>query len=474
MLAEADTLLGRELAGYRLTKVVGRGGMSTVYLGRRIDDDNAEAAIKVLQESPGGHATSHTRFCREAQTVASLQHDHILPVLDYGEWQGLSYMVMPLAAGGTLRRRLASTPGPFPLAVAAAYAVQLASALDYAHQHTIVHGDVKPSNVLLDGQGRLLLADFGLARHFARPLYGDEATTLTSPDEVLGTPDYMAPEQFLGHSVGPAADIYALGVVLYLLATGLLPFEGETPVAVGIAHLHDIPLSPRLFRADLPAPAAAAILCALAKNPVRRFASAGTLAQAFAAGIEERWTAENRAHARMLERQRRSGTSARSKTARSRGPARAPARSFRTSLAALAGVVLLASGLAAALAVQRESLWSATPTSQVQVVSATVPERLPATATYDRGADVVMRYSGSQVWALWPDGSRRWTVWVDAALAGPPMVQGDLVALTTVIGTRYTVRANDGAILSRVLAAVTPATGKGHHGGKGDGNDSGD
>jgi hypothetical protein len=188
------------------------------------------------------------------------------------------------------------------------------------------------------------------------------------------------------------------------------------------------------------------------------------LAHAFAAGIEERWTAENRAHARMLERERTALDLTWSGPARSRAPS-----TLRASLVTLATVALLASGLAAAGAVQHGALLSVSPTFQRLVVSVSVPERLPATATHGRGADVVIRSDGSQVWALWPDGSRRWTVWTDGALAGPPVVRGDLVALTTVVGTRYTVRASDGAILSRVRAAVTHGTGNGHHGGNGDG-----
>jgi serine/threonine-protein kinase len=276
MLGATDPLLGSELAGYRLTHVLGIGGMSAVYLGRSLDDLHVKSAIKVLRDSPGttsNYDAFRARFYREAETAASLRHEHILSVLEYGEWQGLPYMVMPLATGGTLRRRIADESGQFPFAATAAYAVQLASALDYAHEHGIVHCDVKPSNVLLDGQGRLLLADFGIA-HLYRPssILADTTVTLTAHGEVIGTPAYMAPEQFKGQRIGPAADIYALGVVLYLLAVGRLPFEGATPVAVGMAHLRETPLSPCLYRPDLPAPAAAAILSALEKDPRRRTA----------------------------------------------------------------------------------------------------------------------------------------------------------------------------------------------------------
>jgi serine/threonine protein kinase len=388
MLGEADTLLGKELAGYLLTGVVGNGGMSTVYLGQRVADAHAESAIKVLRESPrlsGSHATFRARFYREAETAASLRHDHILRVLNYGEWQGLPYMIMPLATGGTLATHITSESGQFTLAATAAYVVQLASALDYAHQHGIVHRDVKPSNILLDGQGCILLADFGIAHLYNHSLPGDEATTLTSTGEVLGTPCYMAPEQFQGQRVGPATDIYALGVMLYLLTTGCLPFEGETPLAIGMAHLHDTPLSPRLLRPELPVPATAAILGALAKNPKWRFDSAGALASAFAAGVEGRWTAENRERASTLDRELTHYIPAISGRERSRIGARP---TLRAGVATLCVAALMGGGIAAAKVAQNGSIQSGASTSRSPVVSASAPERAPVTATSSALTDV--------------------------------------------------------------------------------------
>ena len=486
MVAEARVLLGREFAGYRLTEIVGQGDMSTVYHGRRVDDEYADAAVKVLRASPdvpGGHATFRTRFFREAQTVAALRHDHIISVLDYGEWQGMPYMVMPLATGGTLAGRLATTPHAFPLAAAAEYAIQLASALDHAHWHGIVHRDVKPSNALLDAQGRLLLADFGIARLYTPSARGEQATALTaltSAGEIMGTPSYMAPEQFRGQRIGPAADIYALGVVLYLCATGRLPFEGETPVAVGMAHLWDIPLSPQLLRPELPAPAAAAILGALAKDPAWRFDSAGTLAGAFAAGVAGRWTAENRVHARDLGWDQTPPYRVESGPTGAGRQATASSRPLRLGMVAVAVVALLIIAIAFMPTVQNGGLPSASARSKSAAAVVGAAERL---ATSGRGPTLVVRYDGAQVYALWPDGSRRWTVWADGALVGPPTIRDDVVALTTVRGTRYTVRASDGAILTRVVATATPGTatpgtGKGHgdnghsgNDGKGDGGE---
>jgi serine/threonine protein kinase len=480
--------------------------MSAVYLGRRLDDLHVKSAIKVLRDSPGttsNYDAFRARFYREAETAASLRHEHILSVLDYGEWQGLPYMVMPLAAGGTLRRRIAAESGQFPFAVTAAYAVQLASALDYAHEQGIVHCDVKPSNVLLDGQGRLLLADFGIA-HLYRPssILADATVPLMAHGEVIGTPSYMAPEQFKGQHVGPAADIYALGVVLYLLAAGRLPFEGTTPVAVGMAHLRETPLSPCLYRPDLPAPAAAAILSALEKDPRRRFASAGALAQAFAAGVEGSWTAANSEHANNLDGELTDAYPIRSWRVRQHAANRP---SLRVGLATLATALVLGSGLVAAQAIQHESTPSLLerPAFHSVVINSSGPERAanavvsshPTKTTPTKGSPTgqqplttAIRYRGSKVYAQRSDGRLLWTVWTDGILAAPPRIRGDYIYLTTLLGSQYTLRAGDGEILSLVTAAMhqdNKPSGKhgggydkgdkhhSHHG-HGHGNDQGD
>ncbi|MGE5333256.1 MAG: serine/threonine-protein kinase [Nitrososphaerota archaeon] len=453
MPGDSDTLIGREIADYRLTGIVGNGGTSIVYRAKRKDDADTESAIKVLREPPGltgSYATFRSRFYREAETAAYLRHEHILPVLDYGEWQGLPYLIMPLATGGTLGRHAGSEPGSLALDSIATYGIQLASALDYAHQNGIVHRDVKPSNALLDERGRLFLADFGIARLYNQSIHGTEETTLTSTGEVLGTPFYMAPEQLQGQRVGPAADIYALGVVLHLLATGRLPFEGETPLAVAMAHLHDMPLSPRLHRPDLPVPAAAAILSALAKDPMARFESAGTLAQAFAAGIEGRWTAENHERAITLDREVTRFYLTSPNLERPRTDTRRPASPLRTGLVVLAALVLLAITIATSQAIRNGNALSPAAATHGSVVKASASERLPATRVSGSTQSIILRYSGSQLYALWPDGSRHWTVWLDAPVARPPVIKGDLIYVTTVNGVKYTLRASDGAILSRV------------------------
>src|SRR5229473_2950945 len=298
MLRRSEDLLGRIIAGYRLLQVLGRGGMSIVFLAQRLDDPQDRVAIKILMPStaptPEEFVSFQARFMREAQSAYHMHHEHILPVLGYGQEQGLFYMIMPVITGGTLTTRLASASGPLPLAEVARYLDQLAGAIDYANQHGVVHRDIKPSNVLIDTRGSVYLVDFGIIHLFDSGLYAlDEApTSLTTTGRMYGTPAYMAPERFKGEQAEPATDIYALGVMLYLLVTGQLPFKADNPIAVGMKHLNEMPPSPRSLRPDLPEPAEAAILKALAKEPADRFASAGALAAAFDAGIRGQWAQE--------------------------------------------------------------------------------------------------------------------------------------------------------------------------------------
>lgn len=289
MHTEVESRLGSTVGQYRLLRVLGTGGTSTVYLGRREDDPRVVVAVKILAEHAAGvygdQASFRLRFLREARAASRLSHEHILPVLSFGETDGVTYMVLP-AVAGTLADQLAGAPLPLP--TIAAYLTQVASALDYAHERGIVHRDIKPSNILLDAHEWLYLADFGIARLFgsgANALTHDGSATLTNTGQVLGTPYYMAPEQIRGEPVGPATDVYALGVVIYQLVTGQVPFRGEMPLAVVVQHMLEAPPPPHLRRPELPTLAQAALLRSLAKQPADRFASAGAFAEAFAAGL---------------------------------------------------------------------------------------------------------------------------------------------------------------------------------------------
>ena len=261
--------IGRTLGKYRVLEQLGAGGMATVYKAYDPAMDRS-IAIKV----PSAHLLQdpqfRTRFQGEARTIAKLEHPHILPVYDFGEEQGVPYLVMRYVDGGTLRDRLSR--GVLPLDQALRLVAEVGDALAYAHGKGVIHRDVKPANVLLDHDGSALLTDFGIAKLV-------EQTMQLTQGVVLGTPQYMAPEQVTGKSVDARTDIYALGVVLYELLTGRRPFEGDTPFAVAFMHVTDPFPPPRQVNPALPEAAERIILKAMARDPADRYPSASDFAR---------------------------------------------------------------------------------------------------------------------------------------------------------------------------------------------------
>jgi serine/threonine protein kinase len=278
-------LIGRVIGGYRLDRVLATGETRAVLLGQHVDAPEQQAAITILLPPSGTTAIAHrelrTAFSREAQTLFALQHPHIVGISAFGVdvVTGSPYMVRPYLQGGTLAERLAG--GALPLPSAARVLAQLADALDAAHAIESVHGDVSPSNVLLDEREQVYLSGFSFSVT-TPPGAGAGAASAESAA-------YWAPERAGtgGHDVGPAADIYSLGVVLYQMVTGYVPFQGATPAIVLLQHAQLPPPPPRALRPDVPEGAEAAILRALAKLPSERFATATALAEAFAHGLGE-------------------------------------------------------------------------------------------------------------------------------------------------------------------------------------------
>jgi len=271
-----DELRGRQLGEYRILDRLGEGGMSAVYRAHQ-PGVNREVALKVLPRHFVEDEAAVGRFRQEAQVLARLQHPHILPIFDFGESDDLLYIAMPLVRSGTLADRLRR--GPLDLEEAARIVSQLADALDYAHEQGLVHRDIKPGNVLLDGRGNAMLTDFGIARFY-------EATTrFTQTGGVVGTPAYMSPEQSRGEGIDRRSDVYCLGIVLYEMVTGRVPFEADTPVAVLLKHLQEAPPRPREINRDLPPGVERVILTALAKRPEARYQTAGALARDLQAAI---------------------------------------------------------------------------------------------------------------------------------------------------------------------------------------------
>src|ERR1700742_3321033 len=229
-----STLLGTTLNDrYRLEARIGAGGMSTVY--RALDETlQRQVAVKLMNREVTSDSDQLERFRREARAVAQLSHPHIVGVIDAGEDEGRPYIVFEYVEGETLKERIRRN-GRLPIAEAVAYAIEIARALGAAHARHIVHRDVKPQNVLIDHEGSAKVTDFGIARTL-------DQDGLTADGRVLGTTDYVSPEQALGHDVNGQSDIYSLGVVLYEMLVGDVPFHGENQVSVAMKHVReDIP-----------------------------------------------------------------------------------------------------------------------------------------------------------------------------------------------------------------------------------------
>lgn len=277
----AESLIGTVLGTCTLQKLIGQGGMGAVFLAQQ-SRPKRQVAVKVLLPmsplTPNQLAAFLERFRRETDAAASMEHPNIMPVHEYGEQNGLAYLVMPYIGGGTLRDDL-EREGPLPFAKAVQHLEQLAAALEFAHEHNIIHRDIKPANIMVNSEGRLLLGDFGLVKIVAEGQ--SPQIRLTGAGAPVGTPDYMAPEQVIGEEIDIRADIYALGVILFQMVTGTTPFHGETPMQIAAQHLQVSPPAPQMWRPDLPVAAERVILRAMSKRSSDRYARAGDLAHAF-------------------------------------------------------------------------------------------------------------------------------------------------------------------------------------------------
>ena len=256
--------------GYEILDEVGRGGMGVVYRARQVKADRW-VALKMILAGAHASAADLARFRTEAESVARLQHPHIVPVYEVGEHEGRPYFSMEFCGGGSLADRLAGTP--FPSREAARWVEVLARAMHAAHEKGIVHRDLKPANVLLTEEGTPKITDFGLAKKL------DEAG-VTSTGAVMGTPSYMAPEQAGGRSneIGPATDVYALGAILYELLTGRPPFRAATALDTILQVVSDEPVPPRRLQPKVPRDLETICLKCLAKTPAKRYTTAAELA----------------------------------------------------------------------------------------------------------------------------------------------------------------------------------------------------
>ena len=265
-MASGDHLIDTLFDGrYLISRKLGSGGMANVYLamdqelGRRV-------AIKILDDRHASDEQFVERFRREAQNAAGLSHPNIVSIYDRGDSEGTYYIAMEYIEGRTLKELLVAR-GPSPLGIAIDYTRQILSALRFAHRNGIVHRDIKPHNVIVDGEGRVKVMDFGIARAGA-------ASQMTEAGSIIGTAQYLSPEQARGAPVDQTSDLYSTGIVLYELLTGSVPFTGETPVEIAMKHLSQAPVPPSTHRPEVPRDLDYVVLRALAKDPADRYHSA--------------------------------------------------------------------------------------------------------------------------------------------------------------------------------------------------------
>src|SRR5215467_12429872 len=262
---------GVQVGPYQIMEQVGRGGMATVFKAYQPALERV-VALKVLPDVLAEDPQFRERFRREAVAIAKLHHPNILTVYDHGEYEDQLYIVTEFVEGGTFANELGR---PLRMSRATRVLQSIAAALDYAHERGILHRDIKPSNILINRDGAAVLGDFGLARMMAPT--GDRLTRI---DMVVGTPEYMSPEQCAGRDSGPASDQYSLGVVAFEALTGHVPYEAETPAAVMLEQIQSPLPDPRTVNPDLPVPVELALMKSLAKDPAERYATCGEFMKA--------------------------------------------------------------------------------------------------------------------------------------------------------------------------------------------------
>ena len=265
-------VLRRSTGGrYRVVRRLGSGGMAHVYYAQHLVLARP-LAIKVLHAHLARDEEMRERFRREAEASSQLSHPHICPILDYGEVDGAVFLVMPYLGGGSLADRIVRDRTVL-VPAAAAIAVQVACALDFAHRRGVVHRDIKPDNILFDEDGHALITDLGIAtaRFHGR---------LTGTGRAMGTPHYMSPEQAMGKMVDGRSDLYAVGIMLYEMLLGFPPFDGADSYSVGYKQVHESPVPPEVVDSRTPPALSAIVLRCLAKNPADRYQRGYDLADA--------------------------------------------------------------------------------------------------------------------------------------------------------------------------------------------------
>jgi serine/threonine-protein kinase len=264
--------IGQHIGQYEIKAILGEGGMAAVYRARQ-ESIKRDVAIKIIKPNLVQMTDFVRRFEREAQTIASLSHAHIVKIFDFGQHENTVYLVMELLTGGSLTDEIYK--GPLSITRVSRLLDQIGSALDHAHRRGVIHRDLKPQNVLLDSDGDAFLTDFGIAK-----LMGVNNTALTQSGVAMGTPAYMPPEQWMGQPVDTRSDVYALGVMVYEMLTGKVPYNAETPFGLMHQHVYD-PIPAMTTRSDLSPTIKRVVEKAMSKQSDQRFQSAGEFSEAF-------------------------------------------------------------------------------------------------------------------------------------------------------------------------------------------------
>ncbi|HET9186151.1 MAG TPA: protein kinase [Solirubrobacterales bacterium] len=274
----SSQMIGTVLSGrYKLEAKLGSGGMSTVYLARDTTLDR-QVAVKVMHREMSEQADQLERFRQEARAVAKLSHPNVVAVIDAGEDGGHPYIVFEYVEGETLKQRI-SRVGALDTQEALAYAIEIARGLTVAHARRMVHRDIKPQNVLIDSEGRAKLTDFGISRQL-------EQDGMTATGRVLGTTDYVSPEQAMGRAVDQRSDVYSLGVVLYEMLVGQVPYHADSQVGVAMKHVNEEMPDVQQRRPEVSAAAALTVDRATAKDPAERYQSVGEMIDDLATALE--------------------------------------------------------------------------------------------------------------------------------------------------------------------------------------------
>jgi serine/threonine-protein kinase len=274
----SSAMIGTVLSGrYRLEAKLGSGGMSTVYLARDQTLDR-QVAVKVMHREMSEQADQLERFRQEARAVAKLSHPNVVSVIDAGEDGGHPYIVFEYVEGETLKQRV-NRSGALDPQEAIAYAIEIARGLSVAHARKMVHRDIKPQNILIDAEGRAKLTDFGISRQL-------EQDGMTVTGRVLGTTDYVAPEQAMGRPVDPRSDVYSLGVVLYEMLVGQVPFEADSQVGVAMKHVNEELPDVQRRRPEVSAAVALVVERATAKDPAERYQHVGEMIDDLSTALE--------------------------------------------------------------------------------------------------------------------------------------------------------------------------------------------